>query len=89
VHPVPIRYVLSCDENAMKPKTRLSRAPRIYPLPHSPTGWNEARDGERASIAGPEDDPDKPAGVLDDSGGLPAAADRARLARRGLRRRRR
>ena len=73
----------------MKPKTRLYRGPRIYPLPQSPTGWGRAYEGERASIGCLDEDPDRPAGVLEDAGGLPAAGDHARLARRGLRRRRR
>ncbi|HKU87354.1 MAG TPA: hypothetical protein VJV77_13550 [Casimicrobiaceae bacterium] len=72
----------------MKPKTRPHGGPRIYPLPQSPTGWNEAYEGERASIGGPDADPERPGGVLGDAGGLPAAGDRARLARRGKRQKR-
>ena len=70
----------------MKPKTRLFRGPRIYPLPQSPTGWNQARDGERATMGGPDENPDRPGGALDDAGGLPAAGDRAHLVRRGRKR---
>ena len=74
--------------NAMKPKTHLRRGPPIYPLPQSPTGWNQAREGERASMGGADADPTRPEGLVADAGGLPASGDRARLARRGARRKR-
>jgi hypothetical protein len=53
--------------------------PRIYSLPNSPTGWREASRGAMHSIGGGENDPGRPAGLLDDAGGLDTEDDRSRL----------
>ena len=55
---------------------------RVNALPAGRGRWNEAPDGARASMRGVVDDTPQPAGVIGDVGGLPAAGDEARLARR-------
>jgi hypothetical protein len=54
--------------------------PRIYSLANAPTAWNEATQGDPASIGGVDHDPARPEGLLGDAEGLSASNDRARLA---------
>lgn len=71
------------DEKRRAASTILARGgPRIYALPNAPSGWNEARANDPASIGGVDDDPGRPEGLLTDVEGLPAGADEASLAKR-------
>lgn len=53
--------------------------PRIYSLPNAPSAWSEATAGDPASIGGVDQDPARPAGLLDDAEGLSAQGDVTRL----------
>jgi hypothetical protein len=50
--------------------------PRVYPLPNSPTGWNEARLGVRVAYGDHPHDPAQPAGLIEDALGLGTDDDR-------------
>ena len=57
------------------------RQPDITPLPNAPTGWNEAREGERPTIGRTPNDPARPEGLTRGANDIGATEDRERIER--------
>jgi hypothetical protein len=69
------------SRGATEAETWSPRRPDETPLPNAPSGWDEARDGERASAGRGTHDPARPEGLTRGTNQLGADLDRQRLDR--------